>query len=135
MRILGIDPGIRGGLAVVEISDGAVPRLVDAIDIPVVGVGAREHIDAIAVANWLAAHRPQHALIERAQAMAKQGASSGFKYGRAVGALKAALACCAIPTVVEPAAWKKFHGLRGGGKESAQQRAPARKITIALKRH
>ena len=36
-------------------------------------------------------------LIERAQAMPKQGASSGFKYGRAVGAIEAAIALCAIP--------------------------------------
>jgi hypothetical protein len=27
MRILGVDPGIRGGLAVVAVEDGAAPRL------------------------------------------------------------------------------------------------------------
>ena len=52
--------------------------------------------------------------------MPKQGASSGFKYGRATGAIEAALACCEIPlTIVEPSAWKKAHHLRGGGKERA----------------
>jgi crossover junction endodeoxyribonuclease RuvC len=56
--------------------------------------------------------------------MPKQGSSSGFKYGRAVGAIEAVLACCEIPTtIVEPTAWKKFHGLRGGDKESGRQRA------------
>jgi crossover junction endodeoxyribonuclease RuvC len=124
MRVLGIDPGTRGGLAVIEISDGAAPQLIDAIDIPTVGTGAKERVDAIALASWITAHRPQHALIERAQARPKQGASSGFKYGRAVGALEAALACCAIPmTVVEPTGWKKFHQLRGGDKEASRQRA------------
>jgi uncharacterized protein YbjT (DUF2867 family) len=39
-----------------------------------------------------------------------QGASSGFEYGRAVGAIEAVLACCEIPmTVIEPSAWKKLH--------------------------
>jgi crossover junction endodeoxyribonuclease RuvC len=61
-------------------------------------------------------------VIERAQAMPKQGASSGFKYGRATGAL--VLACCKIPmTIIEPTAWKKFHQLRGSDKEASRQRA------------
>src|SRR5262249_60843507 len=65
-----------------------------------------------------------HAFIERAQAMPKQGASSGFKYGRATGAIEAVLVCCEIPmTIVEPTAWKKHHGLRGGDKEGGRQRA------------
>jgi len=69
-------------------------------------------------------HQPAHCLIERAQAMPKQGASSGFKYGRAVGAIEAVIACCAIPlTIVEPSMWKKFHALRGGDKEAGRQRA------------
>jgi len=124
VKVLGIDPGVRGGLAIVEINDGAAPQLVDAIDIPVAGVGAKERVDVLAIRTWIIAHRPQHALIERAQAMPKQGASSGFKYGRAVGAIEAVLACCEIPmTVVEPSAWKKAHHLRGGDKESGRQRA------------
>jgi hypothetical protein len=84
MRIIGIDPGIRGGCAIVDIIDGAAPQLLDAIDIPAIGVGAKERVDAIALRGWITRHAPQHALIERAQAMPKQGASSGFKYGRAV---------------------------------------------------
>jgi crossover junction endodeoxyribonuclease RuvC len=124
VKVLGIDPGVRGGLAIVEINDGAAPQLVDAIDIPVAGVGAKERVDVLAIRTWIIAHRPQRALIERAQAMPKQGASSGFKYGRAVGAIEAVLACCEIPmTIVEPSTWKKAHHLRGGDKESGRLRA------------
>jgi Holliday junction resolvasome RuvABC endonuclease subunit len=124
VKVLGVDPGIRGGLAIVEINDGATPRLVDAIDIPVIGIGAKERVDVLAIRTWIIAHAPQHAIIERAQAMPKQGASSGFKYGRAVGALEAVIACCEISmTIVEPTAWKKFHRLRGSDKEGGRQRA------------
>ena len=139
MKVVGVDPGgTRGGLAVVEINDGAAPVLISAIDIPTVGTGAKERVDAIALQEWLLAHGPQHALVERAQAMPKQGASSGFKYGRATGALEAVLACCEIPTtIVEPSAWKKFHGLRGGEKEASRQRAlmlfPAAHAMLARK--
>jgi Holliday junction resolvasome RuvABC endonuclease subunit len=80
MRILGIDPGIHGGLSIVEITDGAAPVLVECVDIPVIGSGAKERVDAIVLRNWLTTHKPQHACIERAQAMPRQGASSGFKY-------------------------------------------------------
>ena len=37
MKILGVDSGVYGGLAIVTIDDGAAPQLVDAIDIPVAG--------------------------------------------------------------------------------------------------
>ena len=137
--LLGIDPGVRGGLAIVRINDGAAPQLVDAIDIPVAGVGAKEPVDILTLRAWLVTHQPQHALIERAQAMPKQGASSGFKYGRAVGAIEGVIACCEIPlTIVEPSMWKKFHQLRGGDKEAGRQRAlqlfPAAHALLARKK-
>jgi Holliday junction resolvasome RuvABC endonuclease subunit len=139
MKILGVDPGVHGGLAIVASNDGVAPRLIDAIDIPVTGVGAKERVDVLAVRTWIMQHQPQHAVIERAQAMPKQGASSGFKYGRAVGALEAAIACCEIPiTIVEPAMWKRAQRLRGSDKEGARQRAlqlfPAAHERFARKR-
>ena len=64
----------------------------------------------------------------------------GFKYGRAVGAIEAALTCCEIPvTIVEPGAWKKFHRLHGGDKEGGRQRAlqlfPGADAMLARKDH
>src|SRR5215472_19037074 len=108
-KILGIDPGINGGLAVVEITGGAAPVLVECVDIPVVGTGAKERVDVAAIRNFIDRHKPIRALIERAQAMPKQGASSGFKYGRAVGAIEATIALSSVPVeIIEPSAWKKF---------------------------
>ena len=125
MKLLGIDPGIHGGLAVVAIStDGAAPLVIDAIDIPTVGTAAKERVDVIALREWVLSHQPVHAWIERAQALPKQGASSGFKYGRSVGSIEATIVGCAVPlTIIEPTSWKKFHGLRGGDKETSRQRA------------
>jgi crossover junction endodeoxyribonuclease RuvC len=121
--MLGVDPGVHGGLALVEIANGTAV-LVEAIDIPTVGIKAKERVDVLALRTWITARQPQHAFIERAQAMPKQGASSGFKYGRATGSIEAVIACCEIPlTIVEPAVWKKAHCLRGGDKEGARQRA------------
>jgi crossover junction endodeoxyribonuclease RuvC len=121
--IVGVDPGVRGGLAIIAVDDGAAPRLIDAIDIPVTGTGAKERVDAIALRAWIVTHKPHHAYIEREQAMPKQDASSGFKYGRAVGAIEAILAGCEVPMTIEPSAWKKFHHLRGKDKEGGRQPA------------
>ena len=110
MKIVGVDPGIRGGLAVIAIEDGAAPLLLDAIDIPVIGMTAKERVDVLALRQWILSHCPTHAVIERAQAMPKQGSSSGFKYGRAVGSIEAAITLCEIPiTIAEPSVWKRRH--------------------------
>src|SRR5215471_5766932 len=99
----------------------------------------KERVDVLALRTWLIQHKPDHAVIERAQAMPKQGASSGFKYGRAVGAIEAVITCTTVPmTIIEPTAWKKFHGLHGGEKEASRQRAlmlfPAAHALLARKK-
>jgi hypothetical protein len=132
----------------------ALPRVglgcappIDAIDNPTVGAGAKELVDTLAIRAWVERHNPSHAVIERAQAMPRQGASAGFKYGRAVGAIEAAVTLAVIRiTIVRPRAWKKFHGLRGKEKgEGAEPAAgaatvsgrppwPARRIMAGLRR-
>ena len=78
-KVLGVDPGVHGGLAIVSVGnisvgngdDGAVAVpsiIVDAIDIPVAGAGAKERVDVLAIRDWIVEHGPEIALIERAQA-------------------------------------------------------------------
>ena len=124
MRVLGIDPGVSGAVVIINVNGDAAAQLVAAIEVPLTGVKAKRRVDVIALRDWIAQHTPQHAFIERAQAMPRQGRSSGFAYGRCTGALEAVIVCAGVPmTIVEPALWKKFHGLRGGDKESGRQRA------------
>ena len=137
-RYLGIDPGLAGALAIVEPING-VPVLIDAIDMPSTGTGAKARVDIIAAAQWIAKHAPSTAYVERAQAYPGQGASSGFSYGRAVGAIEAVVALCSIPLIlVEASAWKKQLRLPGKDKEAARQKAlqlfPAQHVLLARKR-
>lgn len=119
--VLGIDPGLAGGLAIVGLS---TRRLIAVSDIPTTGEKAKRRVDVAAVLRFLTQQEIHHAFIERAQAMPDQGASSGFIYGRAVGALEACVEGMQIPlTVVEPTAWKKAHGLIKAEKEDSRQRA------------
>jgi crossover junction endodeoxyribonuclease RuvC len=124
VKIAGIDPGVHGGIAVISVTNGTAPVLLDAIDIPIVGSGAKQRVDAIAVRKWLVLHQPTHAAVERGQALPRQGASSGFLYGRACGALEATVASLEIPMLfVEPSVWKRRLHLRGKDKEGARQLA------------
>ena len=124
-KVLGIDPGaVSGGLAIVEINDGAAPQLVDAISLPDIGVKATQRIDVLALRDWIQQHRPDCAYVERGQAMPRQGASSGFKFGRGCGAVEATIQLLEIPlTIIEASAWKRKFHLRGGDKESGRQLA------------
>ena len=99
--------------------------LVDAIDMPSSGTGAKARVDINAAANWITKHTPSMAYVERGQAFPGQGASSGFSYaGRAVGAIEAVVALCRIPmTLVEASTWKRRLHLPGKDKEAARQRA------------
>jgi crossover junction endodeoxyribonuclease RuvC len=122
-RYVGVDPGLSGAIAIVE-TIGGVPILVDVIDMPVTGTGAKARVDVTAAAKWICGYAPSLAYVERAQAFPKQGASSGFSYGRAAGAIEAAVTLARIPLMlVEPAAWKRKLRLPGKDKEQARQRA------------
>jgi crossover junction endodeoxyribonuclease RuvC len=121
VKIIGIDPGLSGALALLEMANDDPALIADVIDVPVIGSGAKQSVDVIGLQEWLLRHGPRHAFLERGQAMPKQGASSGFKYGRVVGALEAVLAVSAIAiTIVEPSRWKRHFHLAGADKEGAR---------------
>ena len=122
-KFLGIDPGIHGALAFIVIAEDG-PRVADAIDLPTIGTKAKERVNVHAVQEWILQHGPFHAFIERGQAMPRQGASSGYKFGRAVGAIEATVALCNVPLeIVEPSVWKRALRLKGKDKEGSRQKA------------
>lgn len=108
--VLGIDPGITGGLAWLY-PDGTVTTC----DIPVAG----GEVDVDSVARMIQGATPTFAMIERAAAMPKQGVSSTFKFGAAYGALRAAVAVCQIPQhLVAPTVWKRHFKLSSDKEEA-----------------
>jgi crossover junction endodeoxyribonuclease RuvC len=99
--ILGIDPGITGGIAFL------FANRVVAEDIPTAG----GEVDVDTLVRRVREMQPALAIIERANAMPKQGVASTFKYGVAYGALRTTVALCNIPyRLVTPSKWKAhFH--------------------------
>lgn len=131
MIALGIDGGLSGGLALIEV--GERRRILFACRIPVMGEGPKKRVHVRAVLAILQKHKIDHAFMERAQAMPSidkngrkqgQGASSAFNYGRAVGATEACVQGMMIPlTFVEASVWKREQGLIKTDKEDSRQRA------------
>jgi hypothetical protein len=125
--VLGIDPGLTGGCAVYAAHTGTI---IDVIDIPTIGVDAKQRVDCAAIYNWISTTRGNgfiaRGFIERAQAMPDQGSSSGFKYGRGVGYLEATVLLSHIPLeIIEVRAWKKHFGIVGSKADGAGEAARA----------
>lgn len=98
-RYLGIDPGMKGGFAqIYGTSVWASPFPMSA-----------DEIDAAQLARWWTdAKHDTIAIIEKAQAMPKQGVTSVFTYGTGYGKLLGILATLGIRTeMVRPTTWKK----------------------------
>lgn len=112
-RYLGIDPGLGGGLALIETKEGAPPAFIAGIRVPVVRHRGKGMIDARELLVWLTdlGHIDQ-AVIEQVASRPGQGVTSAFTFGRATGAVEA-LAQLMAETVIwtAPSVWKKDLGL------------------------
>ena len=115
--IIGIDPGISGAIALVEV-DGPFLTLVDLWDVPTYKHTAnRKRImepNLGEIFQNLEDEWVRQAYIERVHAMPKQGTASTFAFGMAVGLLRGAAATAGIPVRdMTPTQWKRAMGLRG----------------------
>ncbi len=119
MTIVGIDPGVTGGLA-------ALGNVVVLVPMPAVAgePNARE------VAIWLQGIAPDHVFIERAQSFPKQGVVSAFRYGTGYGMLRGICASLALPyTLVAPAKWhREIIGLSKDGTPKDRALAAALRL-------
>ena len=125
MIYVGIDPGKSGSVAMLN-EFGTVICVI------------RNELPLSEIATKIAhAVRGFHAtaLIEKVNAMPKQGVSSTFKFGESFGQLQGVIATCGIPfEFVLPRRWQQKMGcLSGGDKNVTKARAmalwPNQKIT------
>ena len=114
MRVVGIDPGASGALALWR-PDG----LVAAIDMPVLmlrrGKSDKAEVDAAGIIDVLAEWRPTHVVIEQVGGIPGQSAPAAFNFGRAAGAVEYIARALRYPVaMVPPATWKKALRVNGG---------------------
>jgi Holliday junction resolvasome RuvABC endonuclease subunit len=130
MRVLGVDPGVAGGVALLA-SDipGQRPGFLFAVvdDLPVVN----RQINAGAWRRIVEGWKPDIAIVELVHSMSKQGVASTFKFGMACGLIRGVLLGAGVPIIdVAPTVWKKHFKLVGSDGE--QSRALASKRFPAL---
>lgn len=114
--LIGIDPGLRGAIAVLAGRD-----LVHVADMPVVPVSwagkTRNEVSPALLYSLLASIQHEHgkatmAVVERVSASPQMGRTSAFRFGEGYGAVNAVLACAGISAeTVVPGKWKKALGL------------------------
>jgi len=117
MLVIGIDPGSASGAVAWVSSDGRA----GVSDLPLIAGALDPH-----ALRSLLRDTPEPATavyVERVSAMPKQGVSSTFKFGRAVGAIWATVALAGLRLeLVTPAVWKRWARI---GREKELARALA----------
>ena len=107
---IGIDPGIKGGIAIIDSPDKSKDKNMafEMILTP------EKKIDVNTIYNILEYYRyhDKICIIEKAQAMPKQGVKGVFNYGMGYGKLIAVLELLSIPYIeIHPTKWKKEFSL------------------------
>ena len=120
MRVLGVDPGTGGALAMLDTELSAL--VVADMPIAVIEVGKmkRRQISEFWLADLLRLYEPDCAWIERVHALPKQGVTSSFSFGLSYGLVRGVLAALSVPvSLVTPQEWKKSFRL-GASKNEAR---------------
>jgi hypothetical protein len=118
-RVLGIDPGLKGALAWVNLSG----TLLEIEDMPLVD----NTVNAKLLSNLIVGYgKLECAVVERQQSFPKQGVASSFKTGMGYGIIIGVLAALDIPTFfLTSSQWKKVLHLTKD-KELSRSKAIAR---------
>lgn len=122
MRVLGIDPGAGGAVALVA---GAQQTLMGVADMPVqVTDRGRRRVDAGQLVTLVAAWSPiDHAVIELVGPMPRDGSAGSFWFGRSAGICEGVLAALGVSySLVSPVMWKRRLGVPTN-KDAARARA------------
>jgi crossover junction endodeoxyribonuclease RuvC len=134
-RWLGIDPGLAGGLAVLDLDAGRRPVEVHLFRTPVVRIrrGKKSRLEYDVRAMWALlrdltiADAPPLVVelaIEAGGARPRQGVASTYRTGLGSGLWLALAVASGIPyRIVPPQVWKRAYGLLGASKAASRLRA------------
>ena len=125
MRIIGIDPGLSGAIAILE--DNVIKEL---FDMPVMSDGKKNkrqlnsaHLVTIIKDN-IKDSKNTVMVVEQVNAMPGQGVTSMFNFGQTFGAIKGICAALDLPIFfVRPSKWKKHFELINSSKDSSRTKA------------
>ena len=122
MKILGIDPGLSGAIAILE------NKKVSCIfDMPVMAEGKKNkrQLNSAQLVNIIRENTIDNeeiaVVVEQVNAMPGQGVTSMFNFGQTFGAIKGVCAALGLPIFfVRPSKWKKYFELINSSKDSSR---------------
>jgi crossover junction endodeoxyribonuclease RuvC len=111
MILLGIDPGISGGLAIVSTDTGRAPYVEEGTRTPSFKQGKHTLVDADDIFKWLTQWPIDQVVIEKTTSYG-MGLATAYAFGKSCGSVEAIaqLACKRIEWVT-PAVWKRHFKL------------------------
>ena len=125
MKIIGIDPGLSGGIAILE--DNKVQQL---FDMPVMPEGKKNkrQLNSAQLVKLIKDNiinkEEVAVIVEQVNAMPGQGVTSMFNFGQTFGAIKGVCAALSLPIFfVRPAKWKKHVELINSSKDASRTKA------------
>ena len=125
MRIIGIDPGLSGGIAILDDN-----KVIELFDMPVMPDGKKNkrQLNSALLVKLIKDNiknlEDTVMVVEQVNAMPGQGVTSMFNFGQTFGAIKGICAALGLPIFfVRPAKWKKHFELINSSKDSSRTKA------------
>ena len=125
MKIIGIDPGLSGAIAILENN-----RVLNIFEIPVMSEGKKNkrQLNSAQLVKLLRDNISKNeevaVVVEQVNAMPGQGVTSMFNFGQTFGAIKGICASLGLPIFfVRPSKWKKHFELINSSKDSSRTKA------------
>tara|TARA_B100001778_G_C18555405_1_gene615103 strand:+ start:497 stop:988 length:492 start_codon:yes stop_codon:yes gene_type:complete len=125
MKVVGIDPGLNGAIAILQDK-----KVLSIIDMPVMADGKKNkrQLNNAQLAEILRKNTSDDdeisVVVEQVNAMPGQGVTSMFNFGQTFGAIKGVCAALQLPIFfVRPSKWKKYFELINSSKDSSRTKA------------
>jgi crossover junction endodeoxyribonuclease RuvC len=125
MIIIGIDPGLSGGIAVLDNN-----KVLELFDMPVMADGKKnkKQLNSALLAKLIKEKTSNSSesavIVEQVNAMPGQGVTSMFNFGQTFGAIKGICATLELPIFfVRPSKWKKHFELINSSKDASRTKA------------
>ena len=122
MKIIGIDPGLSGAIAVMHDK-----KVINMYDMPVMAEGKKNkrQLNSSQLVNIIKEniHEDEETIVvvEQVNAMPGQGVTSMFNFGQTFGAIKGVCAALKLPIFfVRPSKWKKHFELINSSKDASR---------------
>ena len=122
MKIIGIDPGLSGAIAILKDS-----KVLNLFDMPVMSEGKKNkrQLNSAQLVNIIKKNTDKNdeiaVVVEQVNAMPGQGVTSMFNFGQTFGAIKGVCAALNLSIFfVRPSKWKKHFELINSSKDSSR---------------